>query len=241
MLEARRGTAIALDRVRNPYNIGAILRSAAFFGVDGALLGAPAPHPRLDSDRRARSRRGAEHLALARTTNLADTLARLRARGVRSVGADGHADAGTLSRSPSGAPPCSSWATSARASVLASARSVTPSWPSAARADSSRSTSASRPACSWPTSFAARERGFRDFIPRRSAVHAPSHALFSEEPPRPPQRVRVPMIRSRLACVALLLSSATLVGRAPRIRSRRRIRTRIRSSRRLFARSARRP
>src|ERR1700727_340791 len=33
------GTLIALDRVRNPYNVGAILRSAAFFGVDAVLLG----------------------------------------------------------------------------------------------------------------------------------------------------------------------------------------------------------
>jgi tRNA G18 (ribose-2'-O)-methylase SpoU len=34
---------------------------------------------------------GVEHLQLARTTDLADTLGRLRARGVRVVGADGQA------------------------------------------------------------------------------------------------------------------------------------------------------
>ena len=33
------GVALALDRVRNSYNIGAILRSAAFFGVDAMILG----------------------------------------------------------------------------------------------------------------------------------------------------------------------------------------------------------
>src|SRR5262249_21264355 len=42
-----RGAAIALDRVRNSYNVGAILRTAAFFGLDGVVLGAPAPHPGL--------------------------------------------------------------------------------------------------------------------------------------------------------------------------------------------------
>jgi TrmH RNA methyltransferase len=86
-----RATAIALDRVRNPYNVGAILRSAAFFGVDAALLGAPAPHPGLAPTAVRVAEGGAEHLRLARTTDLADTLARLRARGIRVVGADGSA------------------------------------------------------------------------------------------------------------------------------------------------------
>ena len=84
-----RGAAVALDRVRNPYNIGAILRSAAFFGVDVALLGAPAPHPALPADAVRVAEGGVEHLALSRTTDLADTLQRLRAKGVRVVGADG--------------------------------------------------------------------------------------------------------------------------------------------------------
>src|SRR5690606_36073326 len=41
------GIAVALDRVRNPQNVGAVLRSAAFFGARAAVLGAPAPHPGL--------------------------------------------------------------------------------------------------------------------------------------------------------------------------------------------------
>jgi TrmH RNA methyltransferase len=84
-----RGAAIALDRVRNPYNIGAVLRSAAFFGLTGALLGAPAPHPALAPDAVRVAEGGAEHLLLSRTTDLADTLGRLRAEGVRVVGTDG--------------------------------------------------------------------------------------------------------------------------------------------------------
>jgi TrmH RNA methyltransferase len=86
-----RAAAIALDRVRNPYNIGAILRSAAFFGMGAALLGAPAPHPGLAPIAVRVAEGGVEHVPLARTTDLADTLARLRSRGIRVVGADGRA------------------------------------------------------------------------------------------------------------------------------------------------------
>ncbi len=92
-LASKRGVAIALDRVRNPYNVGAILRSAAFFGVDAAILGAIAPHPALAPDAVRVAEGGAERLALARTTDLADTLGRLKARGVKVVGADGRGDA----------------------------------------------------------------------------------------------------------------------------------------------------
>jgi TrmH RNA methyltransferase len=90
-LTRTRGTAVALDRVRNPYNVGAILRSAAFFGVDAMLLGAPAPHPGLAPTAVRVAEGGAEHVLMARTTDLAETLARLRARGARVVGADAHA------------------------------------------------------------------------------------------------------------------------------------------------------
>lgn len=88
LLLARSGAAVALDRVRNPYNVGAILRTAAFFGVDAALLGAPAPHPALHPDAVRVAEGGAEHLALARTTDLAATLGRLRERGVTVIGAE---------------------------------------------------------------------------------------------------------------------------------------------------------
>jgi TrmH RNA methyltransferase len=95
-LLANRGAAIALDRVRNSYNIGAILRSAAFFGIDAALLGAPAPHPGVDPNAIRVAEGGVENLMLCRTTDLADTLKRLRARGVRVYGADGQASADVL-------------------------------------------------------------------------------------------------------------------------------------------------
>jgi RNA methyltransferase, TrmH family len=88
VLSRSKGTAIALERVRNPYNVGAILRTAAFFGVDAVLLGAPAPDPGLPALAVRVAEGGAEHLLLTRTTDLAETLSRLRAVGVSVVGAD---------------------------------------------------------------------------------------------------------------------------------------------------------
>ncbi|HEY8076280.1 MAG TPA: RNA methyltransferase [Labilithrix sp.] len=97
LLAQKKGSAIALDRVRNPYNVGAIVRTAAFFGVDALLVASElAPQAVRVAEG------GAEHMALARTTDLVDTLARLRQRGVRVVGADvrGSADAGELRERP---------------------------------------------------------------------------------------------------------------------------------------------
>jgi RNA methyltransferase, TrmH family len=94
VLARSRGAMVALDRVRNPYNVGAILRSAAFFGLEGALFGAQAPHPELASTAVRVAEGAVEHLALSRTTDLADTLARLRQQGVRVVGADGNSQTG---------------------------------------------------------------------------------------------------------------------------------------------------
>jgi TrmH RNA methyltransferase len=90
------GAAIALDRVRNPYNVGAILRTAAFFGLDGAILGAIAPHPALAPDAVRVAEGGAERIPLSRTTDIADTLSRMRARGVRVIGADGRGTASAI-------------------------------------------------------------------------------------------------------------------------------------------------
>jgi tRNA G18 (ribose-2'-O)-methylase SpoU len=91
ILRRAHGAALALDRVRNPYNIGALLRTAAFFGLDAALLGAPAPHAGLAPTAVRVAEGGAEYMRLCRTTDLATTLSRLRERGVRVVGAEGRA------------------------------------------------------------------------------------------------------------------------------------------------------
>lgn len=95
ILMKRNGTAIALDRVRNPYNVGAIVRSAAFFGVDAVLLG-PTASDGLDPQAIRVAEGGMEHVALCRTTDLADSLVRLRTRGVKIVGADGGSESEAL-------------------------------------------------------------------------------------------------------------------------------------------------
>jgi TrmH RNA methyltransferase len=92
-LAAEGGLCVALDRVRNPQNIGAILRSAAFFGARAVVLGAPAPHPGLPPFALRVAEGGAEHLVFSRTTDLADTLGRLEAAGVHIIGTDSHSQA----------------------------------------------------------------------------------------------------------------------------------------------------
>lgn len=97
LLTQKRGLAVAFDRVRNPYNVGAVLRTAAFFGVDAALLGTPAPHPALPPQAVRVAEGGAEHLALCRTTDLADTLGRMRSAGVLIAGAEDYGTATIVS------------------------------------------------------------------------------------------------------------------------------------------------
>lgn len=87
LVKQKKGLVVALDRVRNPYNVGAILRTAAFFGVDAVVLGAT-----LSPQAVRVAEGGAEHLLLSRTTDLVDTLRRLRDKGVRVIGTDVRAE-----------------------------------------------------------------------------------------------------------------------------------------------------
>ena len=68
-------TLVALDGVGNPHNVGAILRTAAYFGVQGLLIARPPPLP-PSAVRIAEG--GAEHVALCFVDDLAGALARLR-------------------------------------------------------------------------------------------------------------------------------------------------------------------
>jgi TrmH RNA methyltransferase len=72
--------AIWLDGVGNPHNLGAILRSAAHFGVAGLLL--PEGSPLALSGAAARvAEGGAERVPMVRLGPVADSLARLHAAG----------------------------------------------------------------------------------------------------------------------------------------------------------------
>jgi TrmH RNA methyltransferase len=63
-----------LDAVGNPHNLGAIARSAAFFGCTGMLLSGDARQAGLSDAAYRTAEGGLEHLALYRATNLAVTL-----------------------------------------------------------------------------------------------------------------------------------------------------------------------
>lgn len=82
---------LLLDRVSDPRNVGAVLRSAEAFGVRAVILpaaGAPAETATL-----AKAAAGAlERVPLARVVNLARTLERLKAAGYWFAALDGEAD-----------------------------------------------------------------------------------------------------------------------------------------------------
>ena len=72
---------LALDQIQDPRNFGALLRSAAAFGVHGVVI--PKHHAVGLTDAAARTAMGAvEHVAVARETNLVNVLETLKERGV---------------------------------------------------------------------------------------------------------------------------------------------------------------
>jgi TrmH RNA methyltransferase len=89
-LEREGGFVVALDRVDNPHNIGAVLRSAAFFGARALLVsGRPGTSLTPASVRVAEG--GAEQLPVLFVERLAEALSLLQRAGARIVAADGRA------------------------------------------------------------------------------------------------------------------------------------------------------
>ena len=84
----RGGLAIALDEVADPGNLGAILRTAAWFGASGVLLGKGCVE--LHNEKAVRATAGALfHLRIAEKVALAPTLVQARVNGFRLIVAAG--------------------------------------------------------------------------------------------------------------------------------------------------------
>jgi len=86
-----KGRVICLDRVTDPHNVGAILRSAEVFGAAAVI--APARHSAPETGALAKTASGAlERQPYLRVPNLANTMEALRGMGFTLIGLDGEAD-----------------------------------------------------------------------------------------------------------------------------------------------------
>jgi 23S rRNA (guanosine2251-2'-O)-methyltransferase len=85
--EGSAGRLLLVDDVTDPHNLGAVVRTAVAFGIDGVIVAGPAAPPLGGAA--ARSAAGLlGRVPLVRATVAADVLARLRDAGYWVVGAD---------------------------------------------------------------------------------------------------------------------------------------------------------
>ncbi len=91
VVKEKKPLLLAIDRVTDPRNFGAILRSAVAAGVDGVLVPTREMAP-LNAAALKASAGTAPRVPIARTDNLARVLTQVKERGYWVVGAEGEAD-----------------------------------------------------------------------------------------------------------------------------------------------------
>jgi RNA methyltransferase, TrmH family len=86
------GLLLALDGVENPHNIGAILRSAAFFGARGLIYSSESEGALPAAARRV-AEGGAEYVPVLGVRKLGEALREAARAKIAVIGCDSHADA----------------------------------------------------------------------------------------------------------------------------------------------------
>jgi 23S rRNA (guanosine2251-2'-O)-methyltransferase len=87
----QKGLIVLLDGVEDPHNLGAIIRTALASGAHGVVI--PERRSAGLTDAVARASAGAlAHLAVAKVTNIAQTMEELKEAGYWLIGLDEHAD-----------------------------------------------------------------------------------------------------------------------------------------------------
>ncbi len=82
---------LVLDRVQDPHNLGACLRTADATGVDAIIIAKDRAAPLTDTAVSI-ARGAAEHVPVVEVRNIADTLASLKECGLRVVGCSEHTE-----------------------------------------------------------------------------------------------------------------------------------------------------